>query len=88
MAADAIQLADWTVLSRADCSLCEQMLAEICELLGERAAAIRVQDIAGDAELERKYGQRIPVLLIGGEFVCAYRLDRTRISAWLNPAVP
>jgi hypothetical protein len=73
----------WTVYSRADCSLCEQLLEELAELLGPAAAAVQVVDIEGDPELERKYGTRIPVLLADGEFVCAYRLDGERVRAYL-----
>lgn len=76
-------LAEWRVLSRADCSLCETMLLELYALFGEQAQDIEVMDIEGDEELERKYGQRLPVLLIDGEFVCAYRLDRDRLNGWL-----
>jgi len=74
----------WTVYSRAGCSLCEHMLEELAELLGpQAAAAVQVVDIEGDPELERKYGTRIPVLLADGEFVCAYRLDVERVRAYL-----
>jgi glutaredoxin-like protein DUF836 len=74
----------WTVYSRADCSLCEHLLDELAELLGPAAAAaVQVVDIAGDPELERKFGTRIPVLLADGEFVCAYRLDAERVRAYL-----
>jgi len=74
----------WTVYSRAGCSLCEHMLEELAELLGpQAAAAVQVVDIEGDPELERKYGTRIPVLLADGEFVCAYRLDAERVRAYL-----
>ncbi|HXS89594.1 MAG TPA: glutaredoxin family protein [Steroidobacteraceae bacterium] len=74
----------WTVYSRAGCSLCEHMLEELAELLGSQAAAaVQVVDIEGDPELERKYGTRIPVLLADGEFVCAYRLDVERVRAYL-----
>ena len=56
----------------------------LAELLGPAvAAAVQVVDIAGDPELERKYGTRIPVLLADGEFVCAYRLDVERVRAYL-----
>lgn len=79
----ATDLSTWRVLSRPDCSLCEAMLAELCELLGERAAAIQVLDISGDPELERQYGQRIPVLFIEDDFVCAYRLDPRRLRGYL-----
>jgi hypothetical protein len=72
----------WTVYSRADCSLCEHMLEELAELLGpQAAAAVQVVDIAGEPELERRYGTRIPVLMADGEFVCAYRLDVDRVRA-------
>lgn len=60
------------------------MLLELCELLGEVGAQVVVRDIGGDAALESKYGQRVPVLLIDGEFVCAYRLDRQRLEAYLR----
>jgi hypothetical protein len=74
----------WTVYSRADCSLCEHLLDELAELLGPAAAAaVQVVDIEGDSDLERKFGTRIPVLLADGEFVCAYRLDAGRVRAYL-----
>lgn len=74
----------WTVYSRADCSLCERMLDELAELLGpEGAAAVQVVDIGGQPELEHRYGARIPVLTLDGEFVCAYRLDADRVRAFL-----
>jgi hypothetical protein len=74
----------WTVYSRADCSLCERMLEDLAELLGpQAAAAVQVVDIEGQPELERRYGTRIPVLTADGEFVCAYRLDPGRVRALL-----
>jgi Glutaredoxin-like domain (DUF836) len=77
-------MTQWTVYSRADCSLCEHLLEELAELLGPAAAAtVQVVDIEGDPELERKYGTRIPVLMAEGEFVCAYRLDVERVRAYL-----
>ncbi len=77
-------MTQWTVYSRAGCSLCEHLLEELAELLGPAAAAaVQVVDIEGDPELERKYGTRIPVLLADGEFVCACRLDVERVRAYL-----
>ena len=74
----------WQVLARAECGLCDTMLTELAHLLGECAAQVQVSDIAEDAELERKYGTRIPVLLIDGEFVCAYKLDHERVTTYLE----
>jgi hypothetical protein len=74
----------WTVYSRADCSLCERLLDELAGLLGpEVAATVQVVDIDGQAELEQRYGTRIPVLTADGEFVCAHRLDADRVRALL-----
>jgi len=73
----------WIVLSRPECSLCDDMIHQLIALLGERAAAVQVRDVTGDADLERRYGQRLPVLLIDDEFVCAYRLDTERLKAFL-----
>jgi hypothetical protein len=78
-------MTEWTVYSRPECGLCEELLHELAEILPAKdAAAVRVIDISSDPELERRYGQRIPVLLADGEFVCAYRLDPTRLAPYLN----
>lgn len=73
----------WTLYSRPGCSLCEVLMVELAELLGPAAAQVRVVDITDDPELERKYGQRIPVLLADDDFVCAYRLDVERVRGYL-----
>jgi Glutaredoxin-like domain (DUF836) len=76
----------WTVYSRPECSLCDQMIEELAHLLGPaEAAQVRVVDIGQDPELERKYTLRIPVLAADGAFVCAYRLDPERVRALLGP---
>ena len=76
----------WTVYTRADCSLCEHLLQELAELLGPvEAAGVQVVDIDQDPDLQRRYGTRIPVLMADGDFVCAYRLDRVRVDVLLDP---
>ena len=74
----------WLVYTRQECSLCETMIDELAQILGPTAAAnVEVVDIADDAELERRYGRRLPVLLADGEFLCDYRLDRERLQPFL-----
>lgn len=75
----------WTVYSRAECSLCDQLIEALAAMLGA-AANITVVDIGDDAELEAKYGRRIPVVLADGEFVCNFRLDEARVRACLDAA--
>lgn len=73
-------MVQWTVLSRPECSLCEQLLGELAEeLTPAEAARVSVVDVDQDPALARKYGHRIPVLLADGDFVCDYQLDRERV---------
>jgi hypothetical protein len=75
----------WTVYSRPDCSLCEQLLHDLAEMLSpEQASRVALVDISEDPALEARYGSRIPVLTADGEFVCAYRLDAERVRALLD----
>jgi Glutaredoxin-like domain (DUF836) len=74
----------WTVYSRPDCSLCDEFLLDLAAALGPAAAAeVTVVDVDSDPDLAGKYGQRIPVLVADGEFVCAYRVDIARVRALL-----
>jgi hypothetical protein len=75
--------AEWILYSRPGCGLCEEFMAELGEMLGERAARVQVVDIDSDAALHRKYFDRIPVLAVDGDFVCAIRVDRERVGRYL-----
>ncbi len=76
----------WTVFTRTGCTLCEEMLAELAEVLGQAASQVAVVDIADDPELEARYGRRIPVLMADDDFVCSYRLDLDRVRGYLKQA--
>jgi len=73
----------WTVYTRPGCSLCEHLLEELAEVLGDSASQVSVVDISDNADLEARYAKRIPVLLADGEFVCAYKLDWDRVRGYL-----
>lgn len=70
--------------SRKACGLCDEMLAQLEPLLHSHQASIRVVDIAGDAELMRRFGMRIPVLLRHGEILCEGRLDSDLVAQSLR----
>lgn len=55
-----------TLLSTEHCTLCEQALDVLASMPEVRGAALRVVDIAADEGLVARYGERLPVLLIGG----------------------
>jgi len=71
---------EFTLLSRADCHLCETMLEELRSLLGARAARVTVVDVDGDQELRRRFGSKVPVLLLEGEVVCYGHVDRAEVE--------
>jgi hypothetical protein len=76
--------AQWTVYSRPGCGLCEEFMTELAELMGDRAADVDVVDIDSDPALRSKYFDRIPVLVVDGDFVCAIRVDSERVGRYLE----
>ena len=76
-----------TLLSRAYCHLCDEMLAAVQPLAAARQVTIAIVDVDADPALEAAYGDRVPVLFVGepvgGTELCHYRLDRIRVEAAL-----
>jgi len=72
-----------TLLMRAYCHLCDEMLAAIRPIAASRAASLEVVDVDADPALEEAYGERVPVLFAGspgaGTELCHHRLDRARV---------
>jgi hypothetical protein len=81
-------LPHFTLVSRVDCHLCDVMKAELgaflAELSGLPAAAalahITVLDVDSGAELKRRFGYKVPVLLADGEVLCSGRFDRLEVE--------
>jgi hypothetical protein len=76
-----------TLLTRAYCHLCDEMVAALRPLAAAHAASIRVVDVDADPSLELAFGEAVPVLFVGepgsGEELCRYRLDVARVAAAL-----
>lgn len=65
-----------TVWSREGCGLCDELLGELAPWAAARGLAVRVLDVdAGGADALRRFGHRVPVVLLDGEPVCHGRLD-------------
>ena len=73
------------LLVREDCELCEHMARALADL-GRRAClpAIAVADVDSDAQWQRRYGLKVPVLLLDGTPVCRTRLEETELLAALR----
>ncbi len=60
------QSRDLVLLSTDHCTLCERALDLLLSMPELRGRALRVVDVAGDDALLERYGERVPVLRIGG----------------------
>jgi hypothetical protein len=73
-----------TLLSRAYCHLCDDMRAAVAPLALRHRIGIVELDVDTDAGLEARYGERVPVLLLGapadGIELCHYTFDRARVE--------
>ncbi|MHB1541830.1 MAG: glutaredoxin family protein [Steroidobacteraceae bacterium] len=74
-----------TLVSRRDCLLCEEMLAELRALgQSEQLPPIELRDVDEDPVLQRRYGLHVPVLLLAGAVVCRHRLDVAELRRLLR----
>jgi hypothetical protein len=74
-----------TLLTRADCSLCETMRAQLAALAARATLPpLELIDVDSDPELQRRYGLKVPVLLWGATPVCQYRLDEPELLRLLR----
>jgi glutaredoxin len=72
-----------TVLSRAYCHLCEDMIAALEQFQGRYSFEIEVVDVDSKPRLEEKWGDKVPVLLDGDRELCHYFLDIDVVDARL-----
>jgi len=81
MAAGGVTL---TLLSRAYCHLCDEMAAALALLAARYGATVTVVDVDADPALEARYGDLVPVLLLGdgagGTELCHHRLDPVAVT--------
>lgn len=76
-----------TVYSRPECHLCEEMVTELQPLVAGRAR-IEIVDISEDEGLSRRFGLLIPVLMHDEEELSRYRLDRSRLTEFIERHSP
>ena len=65
--------------TREGCHLCEKALLELEALRLEKAFALRVHDIDGDAELRELYDVLVPVTVLPDGTEMHYRIDAARV---------
>jgi predicted thioredoxin/glutaredoxin len=78
-------VAELVVLVREACHLCEELLAELRHFGRSYALPkITVRDVDSDPVLARRFGVKIPVLLLDGTLVCAHRFDGAELKRLLR----
>jgi len=86
---DSVRL---TLLTRAYCHLCDEMLEALRPMAEASGATVSVVDVDTDAGFEAAYGDLVPVLFAGepaqGRELCRYRLDAGRVEAALRSPRP
>ncbi len=76
-----------TLLVRAYCHLCDEMRDALRPIATAAGARVDEIDVDADAVVEARYGDLVPVLLLGsadGVELCHYRLDAPRVAEALR----
>lgn len=68
--------------SRSYCHLCEEMLAALKSL--DPRLSPEILDVDADPALEARYGNDVPVLMLGDVELSRHRLDPERVRAYLH----
>ena len=73
-----------TVYSRHGCHLCEDAVKTLESMREELAFEIEIIYIDGNPELEKLYGNEVPVIYINGEHHDFYKIDPERFRTSLE----
>ena len=82
-----------TLLSRAYCHLCDEMLAAVQPIAHAHGASLEVIDVDafGNASLDALWGDLVPALFAGGPgdgaLLCHYHLDAARVANALRASI-
>jgi glutaredoxin len=73
-----------TVYSRTGCHLCESAIEKIESVKSELNFNLEIKLIDNNPELEKQYGEQIPVILIDDQPHDYWRVDLERFKAAIN----
>ena len=75
------------LISREGCTLCDEMHAELLPWIASEQTSLVLVDVDADPVLKRRYGYRVPVLMLDGQLVCYGKLDWPEIRRlWALPS--
>ncbi len=70
------------IYGRKDCHLCFDMIAALNELQTQFCFRVELVDVDSNVELLAQFGERVPVLIAGGEEICHFHLDPIALDAY------
>jgi len=70
---------------RDGCHLCETLAATLFHGWPEQMEAVEWRDVDSNPAWRADYGQRVPVLMLGDQEVCALQADVEQISQYFGP---
>lgn len=73
-----------TVYSRSGCHLCEVAIDLINSVKLENKFSLEIKLIDNNGELEKEYGEQVPVILIDGKVHDYWRVDLARFTKAIN----
>jgi glutaredoxin len=73
-----------TLVTRADCHLCDAARAALDRVTARTGEAWTEVDVSDDIELERDYGDRLPVVLLDGREHGYWRVEEDRLAGDLG----
>ncbi|MDT4937857.1 MAG: hypothetical protein QOG80_1528 [Pseudonocardiales bacterium] len=73
-----------TLISRADCHLCDEAEATIVRLAAELGFDVQRWDVDADEARRNEYSDRVPVILIDGREHGYWRVEEPRFRAALS----
>ena len=73
-----------TLITRADCHLCEQAEAVVVRLAAELGFDVNKLDVDADQARKDEYSDRVPVILIDGREHGYWRLEEARFRKAIN----
>ena len=75
------------IYSRVNCHLCQEAEKNVREVLVEIPFNLEVIYIDGNQELERLYGEEVPVITINGDVHDYYKVDKQRLKQALRALI-
>ena len=73
-----------TLYTRKDCCLCDEMKEAVRQVAGEFSLSVIEVDVDSSAELQRRYGDEVPVLFINGRKAFKVRVTEEELKKRLR----